>query len=286
VHSVLSEVNRFEAENIVQVVIVDNGSREIYLEQLKSWVDESNHPCVRLIQNPSNVGFSAGMNSGIRSLKSDPPDFYWLLNNDVTIQPGSLYSLIEAAEQDTHVVIWGPTVIDALSGKIQCAGGCRYLKWTGRDVPYLEGQELGKLPLDTRVEFDYIYGAAMFLRSDFLLNSGGLDESYFLFFEELELARKVTGRMSLGWCANSVVFHFGSKSTVNDRDARARAAYFAALSAYRFTLRHYPLCIVTVVSSRILGVALYALKEKNAGLFFAPLKALFTFIKLALNSSS
>ena len=42
---------------------------------------------------------------------------------------------------------------------------------------------------------------------------GLLDESYFLFFEELDWATRAAGRFSLAWAPESVVYHKGGAST-------------------------------------------------------------------------
>ncbi|MFT6955210.1 MAG: GT2 family glycosyltransferase [Halieaceae bacterium] len=261
----------------VRIVLVDNDSQGYDVEALTSWLQESGAADCHLICSNENLGFAGGMNLGIRFLESSKPDHYWLLNNDLVVEPGSVDSLVFSAKAFPDIAIWGPTVVDATTNLVQCAGGCRYYPCIGMDKSAYSGLPLNEVLNKPEGKFDYIYGAAMLVKGDFLRKSGGLDERYFLYFEELELASKLDSKQRLSWCKNAVVRHVGSSSISNDKDYRARTSYHAALSAYRFTWNHYPICLPTVVVFRILGLAFRALVERNSRLALAPVRALLHF---------
>lgn len=272
--SVLEDFRRSNAHADCRLVIVDNGSRDGSASIIESWMEKAGHSNIQLVTNLQNLGFAAGMNRGVHALAPASPDFHWLLNNDLTLEPGALQALLDAADSAPSVMIWGPTVISSLSGRIQCAGGCRYRSWLGLEVPLLADKSLQEALTTPAPSCDYIYGAAMFLRSGFIAETGGLDERYFLFFEELELSHKLSSSQSMAWCKNAIVYHDSSKAENTPKTERAFTAYHAALSAYRYTWRHYPFCIATVVLSRVLGLILYGVRDANAGLATAPLRAL------------
>src|SRR5829696_3942702 len=67
----------------LRVVMVDNASSDGVAARVR---DEL--PVVRVIEQPSNDGFGAGCNAGIRALGN--VDFVALVNNDATVEPGWL----------------------------------------------------------------------------------------------------------------------------------------------------------------------------------------------------
>lgn len=283
-HSVLEEMNRCIDSVQSQLWIVDNGSNDGSVAALRGWVNDVDDERVSFIGNPENLGFSGGMNKGIfAAAKADQFDYIWLLNNDIVVEPDSLSALARSALKEPAVAIWGSTVVDANSRRIQCAGGCGYNRWLGKESRVYAGMIAAEVPGLDIPKLDYIFGAAMLIRADVLARLDGLNEDYFLFYEELDLAEQLQQEGRLGWCKGSIVLHEGGGSSVTKAE-KAFSAYHAALSAYKFTWRYYPVCLPTVVVSRVLGLAAYAVIRMNAGLALAPLRALRDFFRTELRA--
>lgn len=277
--SVLDEMERCTDKVNSQLWIVDNGSSEDSVAALETWVNDAGDERVSFIGNLENLGFSGGMNKGIlAALGADQFDYIWLLNNDLTVEPGSLTALSHSALEEPAVAIWGSTVIDADTNRIQCAGGCRYYRWLGKESRVYAGMSTDGLPDAENPKLDYIYGAAMLIRGDVLTRLQGLNEDYFLFYEELDLVEQLQQEDKVAWCVGSNVWHKGGGSSVTKAE-KAFIAYHAALSAFKFTWRYYPVCLPTVVISRILGLSVYAIRYMNPGLALAPLRALRDFFR-------
>jgi len=277
--SVLEEIARCAGSVNCRLLIVDNGSRESCVTDLENWVGQVGDERASLVLNAENLGFAGGMNKGISAaLKKGPADYFWLLNNDLGVMPGALSALAGSAREAPDVAIWGPTVLDAGSRKVQCAGGCIYNRWLGMEKRVFAGLDVEDLARRSRPALDYVYGAAMFIRADVLDRLHGLNENYFLYYEELDLAENLLPGDRLGWCADARVDHAGGASTTG-RAVKPFAAYHAALSAFRFTGRYHPLCLPTVVLARVFGLAIYALRDRQPGLALAPLRAFRDFLK-------
>jgi len=277
--SVLDEMKR--CGNIVhsQLFIVDNGSGDRSVDALNAWVIDVRDERVSLLENADNLGFSGGMNKGILAAAQEEQfDYFWLLNNDLTVESGSLSALSQSALEDPAVAIWGSTVIDADTRRVQCAGGCRYNRWIGKESRAYAGLSADEMFELATPELDYIYGAAMLIRGDVLARLHGLNEDYFLFFEELDLVEQLQQEDRVAWCVGSNVIHEGGRSSVTKAE-KAFTAYHAALSAFKFTRRYYPVCLPTVVISRVLGLTVYAVRYMNPGLALAPLRALRDFFR-------
>lgn len=277
--SVLTELERLADVGRHQVVIVDNGSDKEVVEVLKDFVDENSSEPLRLHLNTKNMGFAAGMNKGIGALDDISPHFYWLLNDDIKVLPGALRALIDSSIEAPQVKIWGPTILDSITKNVECAGGCHYFRWLGMDKQVFGGKSPTQIELKKAPNFDYIYGAAMFLRADFVQAIGGLDDSYFLFYEELELARQLNSPDQKAWCRKSVVEHDGVGSELSKKPVCSVKSFHAALSAYRFTQKYSKRCLPTVVLSRIFGLTILAIRYQSPTLAAAPWRALYAFLK-------
>ena len=283
-HSVLKEMNRCTDTVQSRLWIVDNGSNDGSVAALMGWVNDVDDKRVSFIGNPENLGFSGGMNKGIfAAAQADQFDYIWLLNNDLIVEPGSLSAVARSAQEEAAVAIWGSTVVDANSRRIQCAGGCRYNRWLGKESRVYAGISAAEVPGLEIPKLDYIFGAAMLIRADVLARLHGLNEDYFLFYEELDLVEQLQQEDRLGWCKASIVLHQGGGSSVTKAE-KVFTAYHAALSAYKFTWRYYPVCLPTVIISRVFGLASYAVLRMNAGLALAPLRALMDFFRTQLRA--
>jgi hypothetical protein len=77
------------------LLVVDNGSTDGTAEALAR-----EFPAVEVIQNEANLGFAEGNNVGIRRALGLGADYVLALNNDVTVAPGFVTALVDAAERN------------------------------------------------------------------------------------------------------------------------------------------------------------------------------------------
>ncbi len=90
----------------LRVVLVDNASHDDVVARVRAEL-----PVVRVLQQPSNDGFGAGCNAGIRALGH--VDFVGLVNNDATVDPGWLRPLVDALLADERLGAAGPKILFA-----------------------------------------------------------------------------------------------------------------------------------------------------------------------------
>lgn len=266
-----------------KIIVVDNGSDKHIVELLKNWHEQCNYENVSIIFSKDNIGFSAGMNLGIRkTLKYDKPDYIWLLNNDIECETQSLPNLIMGAEEKPDIKIWGATVVNEDRKTIQCAGGCYYNKYLGIAIPAGEGRLITEVQrINPGNKLDYIYGAAMFINAETLKALNGLNEDYFLYFEELDLTHRLQDKSQISWCRKAIVFHRGGSSVINDKILRL-TTYHAALSAFKFTRSFYPYSLIPVMLTRCLGKLLHALQRKQYFLVVEVVRAIWVYFRCKL----
>jgi len=284
---------------MLDVVVVENGSANDSCDQLASWIgtwhnrtglygvvvgeDELVEPwevrrlgglTITLIQSRLNRGFAGGNNLGLRyGVQVLNTDYYWLLNNDTTIDHQAISALLRCAASTPAAGVFGSTVVDYhRNGYVQVAGGVRYNRVLTLNRPLLAGVPLREaLNFRGNDSLDYVAGAAMFVRKELLQRVGFLSEEYFLFYEELDYAlRARLNGYELAWCRQSIVYHKGGMATGSKSFVRKRksvlAEYYSTLSALRVTRKFWPGLFPVVFLMRLVLKALYFVLWKEVRL--------------------
>jgi GT2 family glycosyltransferase len=188
-----------------QVVVIDNAGRSETWRHVKA-----EHPRIDMVRLTRNRGFAAASNLGIALA----PDVGWiaLLNPDAFPEPEWLENLLAAAKlhpeysffASRQVMADDPSLLDG-TGDIYAVSG---LAWR---------RDHGQPSAGNRERREEVFGpcaAAALYRRDALTGVGGLDESYFCYFEDVDLAfrLRLRGYRCL-YVAEAVVRHVGSAVT-------------------------------------------------------------------------
>lgn len=240
----------------LEIFISDNASNDEDQRQLQQALEDI--PSVHLRFNDKNLGFAAGHNRNLEAIFSgSSADYIWILNNDCLVTETALGKLVECAQNNPGVGIWGATLLESDGQTIQCAGGCFYNTWVSSYRQYGHGKHVSHLDRLKSVKFDYIAGASLFFPVE-TLKSGlrpalgsetttgstrqqWLNESYFLYFEELDLAKRLNPEFKMAWCREAQIMHSAGMSTGTANNQRSRMAeYHSTLSALKFTKIYYP----------------------------------------------
>ena len=164
----------------IEVIVVDNGSSEA--DGSVQWLRE-NYPHIKLIQNRRNLGFCIGNNLGIQASQGD---YIILLNNDTELEPGFLSALVAAAESGEAVgMVASQVVFDHDPSRLDSAG--IEVDWAG----LAWNRHLGRPAADEPTELTDVFGpsaAAGLYRRKMLDQIGVLDEDYFIYYEDVDLA--------------------------------------------------------------------------------------------------
>jgi GT2 family glycosyltransferase len=165
------------------LLVVDNGSSDSSAALVRE-----RYPAVRLVENGCNLGFSAGMNVGMRLLRAstEPPDVVVLLNQDTIVAPDWLCSILAPFEQGERIGAVGCKIYYPDGRTLQHAGA-----WLepGRALPRHYGYgEIDQGQYDQPRAVEYVTGAAVALRMRALDEVGLFDEGYSpAYFEEIDL---------------------------------------------------------------------------------------------------
>lgn len=184
-----------------QTIVVDNGSRDGTAELVAD-----RFPEVRLIELPTNLGFGAAVNRGVRAGNAE---IVVLVNNDVELEPAALEAL-EAPFADERVGMVagltttpGSAVVDTLGIQLD-ATLAAYGRMRGRPVGEAGGTLAGPMG-----------GLAAYRRTAFE-QAGGFDERLFAYGEDVDLALRLR---AAGWLAAEAPaasgVHLGGATTMS-----------------------------------------------------------------------
>ncbi|WP_448586860.1 glycosyltransferase family 2 protein [Thermaurantiacus sp.] len=200
------------------------------------------------IASPENVGFSAGTNLGLRHAMRDPRIAYaWCLNNDTVPDPGAVGAILSRMDATHKVGMCGTQIrYYHRPGMWQALNGHRFSLLTGQSRGIGHRVPVNR-PFDARKvarETDFVVGASLAVSRAFLETVGYMEESYFLYFEEMDWAVRNRGRFVTAFAHGAIVYHKegGSIGSSDRRGHRSPLSeYYLMRSRIRFYRRNFPL---------------------------------------------
>ena len=224
----------------IRAIVVDNDSgdlpvisRAIAANAWSSWASA--------FSAPTNGGFACGNNLGIRAaLAARSADYVLLLNPDTEVRPLAIATLARflAARADVGIVGSSFENLDGSNWPIAfrfpslCSELAQALDIG--PVTRMLGRWAVARTMTASARVDWICGAAMMIRPEVFRAIGGLDENYFLYFEETDFCLRARRAGFATWYVReSRVMHIGGQSTgVTERNGRPKR-----LPAYWFESR-------------------------------------------------
>jgi GT2 family glycosyltransferase len=174
---------------------------------------------LEVIEHPTNAGFAAGLNRGMRGSEGR---FAIVLNPDVVCFPGALARLVRELETHPRSAVTAPRIV----GRRGDAEATAYRRFPGLGIvamelsfplahlaarlPHLHPYRVPPAKWRRGGAVAHVQGAAMALRRAAWEETGGLDERFFLYFEETEWqARLRTNGWTIRIVPDAIVEHTG-----------------------------------------------------------------------------
>jgi GT2 family glycosyltransferase len=207
------------AENLkgssYEVVVVDNASTD----ETREILDKVRN--LRVVRNPTNLGFLGGSNAGVRAARGR---YILFLNNDAHILSGTVPALLSTIRADKSVGAVGGRVI-FLDGRLQEAGSIVFND--GACLGYGRGDDPFEPQYSYLRDVDFCSGALLLTPADLFADLGMFDERYApAYYEDADycMAVRANGRRVIYQPAAVIVHHeFGSSSRREDAiEAQAR----------------------------------------------------------------
>lgn len=206
-----------------QVWVIDNNSTDGTQELLRDLF-----PTTQLIVNNHNPGFGAANNQGMQAAltsNSQGPRYYLLLNPDTLVRPGAIRHLVKCLDENPKAGLAGARLVYS-DGRFQPSAfrfpGIAQLTFELFPFParFYESRLNGRYPRrcykanKDPFQVDHTLGAAMLVRRNVAETTGGFDESFHMYCEEIDWCWRI---QRAGWEIYTVpaaeIVHYGGEST-------------------------------------------------------------------------
>jgi GT2 family glycosyltransferase len=175
-----------------------------------------------------NLGFSGGMNAGIREALAAGATHVLLVNSDMTVPPDCVNRLSEALDARPDIGIVGPAVLSRSDPSRVASLGMEYSSRTGRMRQRGFGTHVNMLDAHARSNgaVAAVSGCLMLIRREVFDAIGVFDEDYFFAFEDLDFClRAKTAGFTSAVVRAAKAHHEGGQSMPSDPSS---TLYFAS----------------------------------------------------------
>lgn len=201
---------------VCETIVVDNNSRDGSAELV-----ETHFPDVKLIKTNENLGFAGANNKGFQLASGR---YIVLLNSDAFLHSGALKKAIHKMDANPEVGLAGAKLVSQ-NGSLQPSARLfpsvlnDFLYLSGLADKYPKSRFFGRCDRtwsspDVAAETDWVPGAFSIIRRASLEKVGFFDERFFLYYEEVDLCRRIKamGDKIVYW-PDLVVTHLGGESS-------------------------------------------------------------------------
>ena len=211
---VISQTNLLKFE----IIIIDNNSPDKKLPETEKMFKRDN---IKFFYLDENVGFGKGCNHGFSKASGE---YICFLNPDTLIKENIFLPILDIFKKDKSIGIVGP--------KQQT--GSPFFDFSAGFYPnilfelfnligvgvFIEGLIvfiLTKLRKNKILEVDWILGACIFIKAELLKTINGFDKDYFMFYEEVDLCKRVSNKgYKIIYSPQHSIHHIGSVSGKKD----------------------------------------------------------------------
>ena len=217
----LKSIQELSYENYI-IYIIDNGSTDDSTEIFSNSEIIRSREKIKLISNLSNLGYAEGNNVAIRQILAEHKsiEYIWLVNNDATVESGTLTTMVRSLENDKNIGLASPVLYrNKDKNDIECAGVRIDIK---------NAQHLPTIDIETSISWQQdnpnqigVMGTAMLIRCDMIKKIGLLNSRLFAYMEDIDYSiRAVKSGYLCATIHNASVFHLERPRFVATSDTK------------------------------------------------------------------
>ncbi len=221
-----------------EVIVVDNNSKDETVDAV-----HAEYPSVRLIVNQENRGFSKAVN---QALAVSSGRYLLMLNSDTRVLKQALDRMAACLDGEPEI---GAVGCKQWTGDGQLYQSCfhfpsvhdhlRHAAFFRKLAPAWQEALAAEQAIDCAKsqDVDWINGACLMVRTDLMKLCGGLDEGYFMYFEDVDFCQALHQRgYRVRHLADADIVHLISRSGERDR---TRLNLVWEFSRIRYVERHF-----------------------------------------------
>ncbi len=214
-----------------RTIVVDNGSAEELLTPLLA----SEGP-FELIRHARNLGFTGGVNAGIRHALAGGADYVWLLNNDAQPLPDALATMLEMVQAAPGIGLASPMIRNADAGdEIEFCGGL----WDGRAFHIASDPAVAWGWSETQPDRIWLTGTALLIDRRLVEAVGLFDERFFAYWEDNDYSvRSLAAGFRNVMIPEAIVRHWSGRPNADPRSKPPHYFYYMARNEILFFRKH------------------------------------------------
>ena len=236
---VRSCLHSIQADQPDEVIIVDNASTDGSVEMIYA-----DFRWVRLIRNERNMGYGAAANRAVAQCQTP---YFLLLNADTILRPGVLKKFSDYLDQHPHAAMVGPRLLDP-DGTLQSSCfpfptpldiflDVSHVSHLMRFIPILRDRYMRSWNHLHSRQVPWVVGAALAIRREAFQACGGFDETFFMYYEEVDLCYRLWQRgWQIHYLPSAEIVHIGGAATEKYRVSMVVQLYTSLANFYR---HHY-----------------------------------------------
>ncbi|MGG4126625.1 glycosyltransferase family 2 protein [Paenibacillus illinoisensis] len=201
-----------------EIIVVDNDSRDDSVQAIRK-----SYPQVQLIANSHNTGFAKANNQAMKAAKGR---YILLLNSDTIVKQDTLHTMIyfmdrypEMGASGCKVILPNGSLDKACKRGFPTPSASFYYAFgisrMFPDRPKFNQYQLGHLSPDDEYPVDCLVGAFMLVRRETIDQVGGLDETFFMYGEDIDWCYRIK---EAGWG----IYYYPRTYIVHYKGASAR----------------------------------------------------------------
>jgi GT2 family glycosyltransferase len=218
--SILEECGRLPAGVTAEVLVVDNASADGSADMVAREFSTPSSP-IRLIRSDTNLGFGVANNLALEAAEGK---YLVLLNSDAFFHPGALRLAVEHMEANPAAGIGGARLVGS-DGAAQPSARSFPSIWLDALVLSSLADRFPRSRIfgapdrtwadpKQSAEVDWLPGAFLIARREALARVGIFDPDFFLYYEEVDLCRRVKAAgFPIFYWPDIVVTHLGGESS-------------------------------------------------------------------------
>jgi GT2 family glycosyltransferase len=220
--SLLESIEKLTTKDLaIEVIIVDNGSKDIF-----TLPEKAKKETTTLIRSEENTGFSGGFNIGMKEALGKGADYILIVNNDTLMHPDMVHNLLSVLTSKPEIGLTTPKIYfskghefhkdrykkEDLGRVFWFAGG--YMDWNNVQSIHRGVDEVDHGQYDTTEKIEFASGCCMMFKREVLETVGLLDNRYFLYYEDADLNQRISrAGYEIYYVPSAVLTHVNAASS-------------------------------------------------------------------------
>lgn len=215
----IASIEKHAQKGSYEIIIVNNDDQPL---EKDDW-----NANIHILDNKNNAGFSKACNLGASIAKGD---ILFFLNPDTEIKTGNISDLALKLE-DSLVGIVAPKLTLPNGDTQPWSCGCEVNLWDiiKNNFGIIKSKRFWSE--DTPAQVSWVSGAGFLIKKSLFATIGGFDENFFMYFEDVDLCKKVTAlkkKIIVMPCVQ--VMHLGGQSFSNS--TKQKGMYYSSQDYY------------------------------------------------------